>query len=343
MILELVDQSTTRPASIVEDVFVKVGKFYFPTDFVVVDYVVNPHVPLILGRPFLRTGHALIDYYGEELTVHVDDEAITFKVGQISKFSYNDAESINRVDVIDVAYEEYVQEVLGFSDNSKSGNPTPIFDPIIALSSLSLTSFEGGDFILEEIEACLTSESIPPGINDTDLDLEGDIRLLEKLLNNDPSLSLLPPKELNVEEIKTVKSSIDEPPELELKELPKVQLNKLNELHDQAYENSLIYKEKTKKIHESKIKNRVFNVGDRALLFNSHLKIFLGKLKTRWTRPFTIAHVFPYGTIELSQADGPNFKDFPRFRSLSCSLFVHRPLELQSLAYGNPISEIILI
>ncbi|GJZ81987.1 reverse transcriptase domain-containing protein [Tanacetum coccineum] len=88
----------------------------------------------------------------------------------------------------------------------------------------------------------------------------------------------------------------------------KLQLNELNELRDQAYENSLIYKERTKKLHDSKIKNRIFNVGDRVLLFNSHLKIFSGKLKTRWSGPFTITKVFPYGTIELSQPDGPNFK-----------------------------------
>ncbi|GJR72035.1 reverse transcriptase domain-containing protein [Tanacetum coccineum] len=88
----------------------------------------------------------------------------------------------------------------------------------------------------------------------------------------------------------------------------KLQLNELNELRDQAYENSLIYKERTKKLHDSKIKNRIFNVGDRVLLFNSRLKIFLGKLKTRWSGPFTITQVFPYGTIELSQPDGPNFK-----------------------------------
>nr|GEV89503.1 hypothetical protein [Tanacetum cinerariifolium] len=181
MILELSNRSTTRPAGIAADVFVKVGKFHFPTDFVVVDYFIDPRVPL-------RTGRVLIDVYSEELTLRVNDEAITFKVGQTSKYSYNDVESINRVDVIDVACEEYVQE--------------------------------RGDFILEEIEACLTSESIPLRINDTDLDVEGDIRLLEELLNNDPSLSPLPPKELNVEEIKTVKSSIDEPPKLELKELP---------------------------------------------------------------------------------------------------------------------------
>nr|GEY12484.1 reverse transcriptase domain-containing protein [Tanacetum cinerariifolium] len=88
----------------------------------------------------------------------------------------------------------------------------------------------------------------------------------------------------------------------------KIQLNELNEIRDRAYENSLIYKEKTKKIHDSKIKNRVINVGDRVLLFNSRLKIFSGKLKTRWSGPFTIAKVFPYGMVELSQANGPNFK-----------------------------------
>nr|GEV34562.1 reverse transcriptase domain-containing protein [Tanacetum cinerariifolium] len=88
----------------------------------------------------------------------------------------------------------------------------------------------------------------------------------------------------------------------------KVQINKLNELHDQAYENSLIYKEKTKRLHDSKIKNRVFNIGDRVFLFNSRLKIFSGKLKSRWSGPFTISQVYPYGTVELSQPDGPNFK-----------------------------------
>nr|GEZ68963.1 DNA-directed DNA polymerase [Tanacetum cinerariifolium] len=72
----------------------------------------------------------------------------------------------------------------------------------------------------------------------------------------------------------------------------KLQLNELNELRDQAYENSLIYKEKTKKLHDSKIKNRIFNVGDRVILFISRLKIFSRKRKTRWSGPFTITKVF---------------------------------------------------
>ncbi|GJX69668.1 reverse transcriptase domain-containing protein [Tanacetum coccineum] len=219
MTLELADRSITRPKGVAEDVFVKVGKFHYPADFVVVDYDADPRVPLILGRPFLRTARALIDVYGEEITLRFNDEAITFKVGQTSRYSYNNSESVNRIDVIDVSCEEYAQEVLGFLDSSTSGNPTPSLDPILSTSFPSLTPFEGGDFILEEIEACLTNDSIPPGIDDADFDPEGDLLLLEKLLNDDPS-SPLPPKELHFEELKTIKSSIDDPPELELKDLP---------------------------------------------------------------------------------------------------------------------------
>ncbi|GKE39857.1 reverse transcriptase domain-containing protein, partial [Tanacetum coccineum] len=202
MTLELSNRSVAYPVGVAEDVFVKVGKFNFLADFVVVDYDVDPWVPLILRRPFLRTTRALIDVHDEELTLRVNDEAITFNVGHTSSYSYRyDDESVNRIDVIDVTCEEYAQEVLGFSDSSKSGNPTPSLDPIITTSSPSLTPFEGGDFVLEEIEACLTSDSIPPGIDDADFDLEGDILLLEKLLNDDPS-SHLPPKELNFEDLK---------------------------------------------------------------------------------------------------------------------------------------------
>nr|GFB45001.1 reverse transcriptase domain-containing protein [Tanacetum cinerariifolium] len=88
----------------------------------------------------------------------------------------------------------------------------------------------------------------------------------------------------------------------------KLQVNELNELRDQAYENSLIYKERTKKLHDDKIKNRIFNVGDQVLLFNSRLKIFSGKLKSRWSGPFTISEIYPYGTAKLIHQDGCNFK-----------------------------------
>nr|GEY14917.1 reverse transcriptase domain-containing protein [Tanacetum cinerariifolium] len=88
----------------------------------------------------------------------------------------------------------------------------------------------------------------------------------------------------------------------------KLQLNEPSELRDQAYENSLIYKERTKKLHDTKIKNRIFNVGDQVLLFNSRLKIFSSKLKSRWSGPFTIFEIYPYGTAKLVHPDGCNFK-----------------------------------
>ncbi|GJT85029.1 reverse transcriptase domain-containing protein [Tanacetum coccineum] len=179
----------------------------------------DPRVPLILGRSFLRTGRALIDVYGEEITLRVNDEAVTFNLDQTTRYSstYDDM-SVNRIDVIDVASEEYAQEVLGFSNNSSGGNPTMTFEPIISDSFLSFTPFEESDFILEEIEAFLKDDSISPEIDHAVCDPEGDICLIEKLLNNDPFQ--LPPMNLKQVEVTKAKSSIEEPPELELKDLP---------------------------------------------------------------------------------------------------------------------------
>nr|GEU52462.1 reverse transcriptase domain-containing protein [Tanacetum cinerariifolium] len=650
MTLELADRSITRPKGVAEDVFIKVRKFHFPTDFVVVDFEADQRVPLILERSFLRTDRALIDVYGEEITLRVNDESVTFNLNQTIRYSLTyDDNLVNRVDVIDIDCEEFVQNVLDFQYNSKSSNPTLVYnpsfseetksefckDPIVKSFSPTLTPFGESDFFFKETEDFLKDESIPTGTEDSFYDLEGDILYLEKLLNDDPSQ--LPPMDLKQAEETKAKSLIEEPPELELKELPcmiektievfmddfsvfgdsfssclfnldkmlkqcedtnlvlnwekchfmckegiilghkiskfeikvdrakvdviaklphptavkgvrsfqghagsenltadhlsrlenphkdvleskdinenfpletlgslssgstswfadianfharnfiekgltsqqkkkffkdvkhyfwddpylfricadqiirrcvhgqeaidilkachegstgghhganltakkfgrvmtkygvthhlatayhpqtsgqvevsnrglkrilertvgenhaswsdklddalwafrtafktpisctpfklvyrkschlpielkhkvywglkyvnfdlktagdhqNLQLNEINELRDQAYKNSLIYKERTKKLHDSKIKNRIFNVGDQVLLFNSRLKIFSGKLKTHWSGPFTITQVFPYGTVELSQPDGPNFK-----------------------------------
>ncbi|GJV08793.1 reverse transcriptase domain-containing protein [Tanacetum coccineum] len=228
MILELADRSTSTPTGIAENVFVKVGTFYFPADFVVVDYDADPRVPLILGRPFLRTARALIDVHGEEMTLRHDDQSVTFKVGDTKNFSYNAMESVNKVDFIDIACEEYSQEILGFSEVLANGNSTPYFEPIVDTTSPTLTPFEGSDFILEEIEAELSDTSYKSGIDDAECDPEKDILLLEAILNSEP-LSPLPNhanyfpevrKELKICEAKTDETSIDEPPEVELKDLP---------------------------------------------------------------------------------------------------------------------------
>ncbi|GJY80589.1 reverse transcriptase domain-containing protein [Tanacetum coccineum] len=152
MILELADRMISTPTGNAEDVFVKVGTFFFLANFVVVDYVADPRVPLILGRPFLRTARALIDVHGEQMTIRHDDQSVTFKVGDTKTFSYNIIETVNRVDVIDIACEEYVQEVL---ENSESSNPTSTTELMIDSRSPSFTPFGGSYFLMEEIDKFL--------------------------------------------------------------------------------------------------------------------------------------------------------------------------------------------
>ncbi|GKF30172.1 reverse transcriptase domain-containing protein [Tanacetum coccineum] len=126
MTIELADRSITQPIGIAKDVDVKVGKFQFSADFVVVNFDADPRVPLILGRSFLKTERALIDVYEGELTLRVGKEAVTFNLNQTSRYSSNyDDMTTNRIDVIEVACDEYSQEVFGFSDVIVSGYPTP--------------------------------------------------------------------------------------------------------------------------------------------------------------------------------------------------------------------------
>nr|GEW81374.1 reverse transcriptase domain-containing protein [Tanacetum cinerariifolium] len=185
MNLELAGRLVSHPVRVAEDVYVKVGSFHFSADFVVVDFDVDPRVPLILGRSFLKTGRALIDVFEGELTLHVGKEAITFNLNQTSRYSANYSDmTAKRIDVIDMACEEYSHDVL-------------------------------------EVDAFFAIEDDPTSskVDQSYLDPEGDILLLEAFLNDDPSLP--PPnqgnympevhKELKIYEAKSEKSSVDEP------------------------------------------------------------------------------------------------------------------------------------
>nr|GEV95698.1 reverse transcriptase domain-containing protein [Tanacetum cinerariifolium] len=230
MNLELADRSISHLVGVTEDVYVKVGSFHFPADFVIVDFDADPRVPLILRRSFLRTGRALIDVFKGELTLRVGKEAITFNLDQTSRYSANYNEmTAKRIDIIDMPCKEYSQEVLGFFHVIASGNPTPYYDPIVSTTSPNLTPFGNSDFLLEEVDAFLAIDDDPtsPEVDQTYLDPEGDILLLEAFLNDDPSpppnqRNYLPEfrKELKICEAKTNKSSIEEPLEVELKDLP---------------------------------------------------------------------------------------------------------------------------
>nr|GEW47635.1 hypothetical protein [Tanacetum cinerariifolium] len=226
MVLELADRTISKPTDVAENLFVKVGKFYFPADFVVLDFIADPRVPLILGRPFLNTAHALIDVYEGDIILRHDGQSLMLKCGDTPSISYNNFESLNKVDLIDATCKEYSQEVLGFSDVVASGNPTPYYEPIISNSSPSLTPFGESDFILEETENYLNDDSIES--EDSKIYMEGDLLIIKALLNSDPSPPLSNqkdyflevPKDLKVIEPKNNKSSDAEPPEVELKDLP---------------------------------------------------------------------------------------------------------------------------
>ncbi|GJX47814.1 reverse transcriptase domain-containing protein [Tanacetum coccineum] len=189
MTLELADRSITRPKGVAEDVFVKVGKFHFPTDFVVVDFDADPRVPLILGRSFLRTGRALIDVYEGELILRDGDEQLIFHVDSTSKLPQKHAnESINMINFINVTCEDSFEEVLRLkkSNHPSSGSTTPLSD-----SRPSLTSFETSDSLLEEFaDELALLDSFPPG--NEDVDFEADLREIELLLNRDPSTDFSP-------------------------------------------------------------------------------------------------------------------------------------------------------
>nr|GEZ62538.1 reverse transcriptase domain-containing protein [Tanacetum cinerariifolium] len=169
------------------------------TYFVVLDFIADPRVPLILGRPFLNT----------------------------PSISYNNFQSLNKVDLINATCEEYSQEVLGFSNVVANDNSTLNFEPIVSNSSPTLTPFNESDFYLEEIKDCLNNDSNPKEIEDSEYDIERDILILEALLNSDPEPSpnqkdYFPEahNDLKLIEPKNDKSTDDEPPEVELKELP---------------------------------------------------------------------------------------------------------------------------
>nr|GFA12005.1 hypothetical protein [Tanacetum cinerariifolium] len=193
------------------------------------DFVADPRVPLILGRPFLSTTHALIDVYEGEITLRHDDQSLTLKCGDTPSIFYNNLESLNKVDLIDVTYEEYSQAVLGFTDDVLTEVSSPSYEPIVSSSLQNLTPFDASDFLLlEEADAfiAINDEQISSNIDATYYDPEGDILILEALLNNDPEplsnqKDFFPPlhKDLKVIEPKTQPKE-DKPPEVELKELP---------------------------------------------------------------------------------------------------------------------------
>nr|GEW17075.1 reverse transcriptase domain-containing protein [Tanacetum cinerariifolium] len=190
MTLELADRSISKPIGIAKDVSFKVDVFHFLADFVVVDFEPDPRVPLILGRCFLKIGRALIDVHKGELTLCIENEAITYNLIQTVRYSANyNQMTANKIDVI---CEEYSQEVFGFSDTTTSGNPTPHDDLIFSTTYPTLTPFGDIGFLLfEETDTFLGLEDDPDSlkINPFYYDPKGDILLLKTIFIPSPIMN----------------------------------------------------------------------------------------------------------------------------------------------------------
>ncbi|GJT94521.1 reverse transcriptase domain-containing protein [Tanacetum coccineum] len=182
MTLELANREICTPVGIVRDVFVPVGRFIFPADFVIVDYESDPCVPLILGRPFLWTARALIDVHEEEMILRDGDERLILNMrNDTSRYSNTPKkESINMIDIYNISHKEYLEHLFANEKitnhpsgnptssltshiNPLSGNPTLISEPVTKSSSPTFTSIEESDLIWEEFEAYLASDSFPSG------------------------------------------------------------------------------------------------------------------------------------------------------------------------------------
>nr|GEW97062.1 hypothetical protein [Tanacetum cinerariifolium] len=202
MTLKLATRSFAYPAGIAEDVFMQVGKITFSSDFVVIDYDVDPRVPLILGRPFLRMARALVDVHGEELILRDDDEQLIFYADSTLKHPHKHKnESVNIINFIDITCEDFFLEVLKFnkSNHPSSGSTTPLSD-----FSPSLTPLETSDsFHEKEIEYLLNQ----------DPSTESKIKTIEPILEKfteEPALDYLPPPGDDDDDIFDLKSDNDE-------------------------------------------------------------------------------------------------------------------------------------
>nr|GEU72304.1 reverse transcriptase domain-containing protein [Tanacetum cinerariifolium] len=206
MTLELATRSIAYPTGIAKDVFVQVGRFTFPAVFIVINYDIDPRVPLILGRPFMRTARALVDAHEEKLILRDSDEQLIFHTDNTSKHPHKHGnESINMINFIDITCEDRFPKVLKFkkSNHPSSGSTTP-------LSSPSPTPFETSDSFLEEfVDELALLDPFPPGNEDNNFDFEADLREIKFLLNQDSST------ESNIKTIDPVLEKITDEPSLD--------------------------------------------------------------------------------------------------------------------------------
>nr|GEX51289.1 reverse transcriptase domain-containing protein [Tanacetum cinerariifolium] len=206
MVLELVDRTISKPTGVAENVFVKVGKFYFLADFVVLDFIADPRVPLILGRPFLSNAHAIINVHEREIIIRQDQQSLTIQCGDIP--SIKKVEQVNKIDFIDAGGIDFdseeienflnddsipfgvedspfnVEEDILFLESLLREDPIPLHPispnhiklPIEEQKHSFKMGYEHFNTNLEEIDVVIiTNDVLPPSVDNNDSDEEVDV------------------------------------------------------------------------------------------------------------------------------------------------------------------------
>ncbi|KAL5549220.1 hypothetical protein UlMin_004451 [Ulmus minor] len=337
VLLQLADRSIAHPEGKIEDVLVKVDKFIFPVDFIVLDYEADLEVPIILGRPFLATGRTLIDVQKGELTMRVQDEHVTFNVFQSMKFP-SDMEECSVISLADSLVAEQLERCCEDSLQSTMLDDSNLEDEIeeewawietkqgvgkhkMQFESLDMSAreFKLPKFSVDESPA-LELKPLPsylrysylgdcstlPVIISAFLIEEQEGQLLEVLKNFKNAIGW------TLADIKGISHSFClHKIMLEDNEKGSIEAQRrLNPIMKEVVKKKIIkWPDKTKAWHDKRIHPRNFEVGQQALLFNSRLKLFLGKLKSHWSRLFRIAQIFPFGAVELEdEKSGRKFK-----------------------------------
>ncbi|KAL7597527.1 hypothetical protein Lser_V15G21750 [Lactuca serriola] len=342
MAIHLANKTVTFPRGICEDLLVKVDKFVFPADFIILDMEADPQVPIILGRPFLNTASSIVDMRDSKLTLRVGEDSITFGVDQAMKYSRNSDDTTFSIDMLEELLEECISE-----DSSKSGpsGAQERRDDGHNQRKERANSDTNAQYV-KECDSCqrmgnISSRNEMPQhsiqvcevFDVWGIDFMGPFTMSKgnkyilvavDYVSKWAEAQALPTNDGRVVVWLVYGKQCHLPVELEhkafwalkrcnfnmeeLKSNRLMQMNALEELRNDAYSSSWLYKEKTKMWHDKRIKEKEFHEGQKMLLFNSRLKLFLGKLKSRWDGPFLVKMVFPHGAIELLSRDGTPFK-----------------------------------
>ncbi|XP_035832878.1 uncharacterized protein LOC118481750 [Helianthus annuus] len=369
MSLSLADRSVKYPRGIIENLLVKVDKFVFPVDFVVLDMEADEKVPIILGRPFLCTAKAIIDVFDGKITLQVEsflscvDHCFDYISGADLVESRID-ETVEKVEEVvsesgEVDEDEWVPEVLELSEIKSESESTPIEKPAplelkvlpshLEYAFLEIKDKKGAenlaadhlsrledpkreevredsigdtfphetiDFVSAEVEGLPWFSDLANYLATGDLVRGMSYQQKKKLLREARKYIWDDPYLFRIGGDRVLRKCVSKEEELEHRALWALKtvnldlteaarrrffhIHELEALRDAAYERSWSIKEKSKALHDRRLRGlKDFKVGDKVLLFNSRLKLIAGKLKSRWNGPYVVKEVFPYGTVEL--------------------------------------------